>query len=83
MKTATTYTLRIGRQGIFPADSIAEASAIYARERDASGLGFSRFPEGRITPGNLCVSYNGKVWASSKHVSGAAPVFDPFQAEAV
>ncbi len=62
--TATGVTLRIGRR-VFRVSSLAAASARYAEERDGSGLGASRFPEGRVLTAEgeaLRVSYNGRVW---------------------
>ena len=50
---------------MFRVSSLAEASARYAKERDRSGLGASRFCEGRVVTAEgevLRVSYNGRVW---------------------
>lgn len=73
--------LKIGRK-VFEVAGFPEASAVYQRERNASGEGASTFPVGRI-PGHY-VSYNGKVWAGSPKdwAPGKAPVFDPAQAGA-
>lgn len=57
--------LRIGKKR-FTVATLAEASAIYERERDASGEGFSTFRPGKI--GRLHVSYNGRVWDGGKIV---------------
>jgi hypothetical protein len=78
----STYTLKIGARGTFQASSLAEVSAIYERERDASGEGASDFPAGTVSPGKLHVSYNGKVWASRAHVGGGAPLYVPGGPEA-
>ena len=62
--TATEVTLRIGRR-VFRVSSLAAASACYATERDRSGLGASRFREGRVVTAEgevLRVSYNVRVW---------------------
>lgn len=48
-----------------PVRSIAEASAIYARMRDASGEGGSTFPPGAIFIEGIethRISYNARVW---------------------
>lgn len=77
-----TYTLSIGKRGTFTVSSLAEASKTYAEKRDASGLGYNSWPEGTITPGDLKVSYNGKVWPAGPWRSGMAPVYDPSEARA-
>ena len=69
--------LRIGRR-VFRVASLGEASARYATERDRSGLGASRFPEGRVTTASgedLRVSYNGRVWRGDWPT--AELVYDP------
>jgi hypothetical protein len=70
---STTLTLTIGRRR-FAVASLAEASARYAREREDSGLGASRFPPGTLRTregGRLRVSYNARIWR------GEELVFDP------
>jgi hypothetical protein len=56
--------LRIGRRSSHDVATLAEASAIYGRERDLSGEGGSTFPDGIITDGKVRyrVSYNGRIW---------------------
>jgi len=60
------HRLRVGRKSIRVRD-LAEASRAYQEVRDASGLGASKFPEGRVViDGNAYrVSYNGRVWDGS------------------
>lgn len=63
----TTLTLTYGEKSI-PVASIEEASALYSADRDASGLGASRWPMGEIVGSDglrLFVSYNGRVWAKN------------------
>ncbi len=74
---ATAVTLRIGRRA-FRVSSLAEASARYAEERNRSGLGASRFREGRVVTAEgevLRVSYNGRVWRGEWPT--AKLLFDP------
>lgn len=52
--------------------SVADASALYQRLRDQSGMGASRWPQGRLT-GGLRISYNGRVWRGETLLSEAAP----------
>ena len=63
-----TMMLKIGRRFCFPCATLAEASALYCEARDASGEGYSTWPEGRITgsAGPHRVSYNGRVWSRAK-----------------
>lgn len=58
--------LTIGRRLTQEVGSVEEASRIYCRLRDASGEGYSTFPEGRIRDGKKAyrVSYNGRVWTN-------------------
>lgn len=66
-------TLTIGRRR-FAVASLAEASARYAREREDSGLGASRFPFGTLRTAEgerLRVSYNARIWR------GEELLFDP------
>ena len=72
------FTLTIGKRRPMSVASIAEASRLYARLRDKSGLGGSRFPDGRIMPGDLHVSYNARVWKDSKSIKPEDLVFDPY-----
>ncbi len=70
-------TLRVGRQ-VHAVSSLAEASALYAEERDRSGLGASRFREGRIVTVDgeeLRVSYNARIWRGEW--PNAELVYDP------
>lgn len=57
--------------------SIEEASRVYCAARDASGEGASTWDDGCIQPGNLRISYNGRVWNGDKPwAPGDVPVFD-------
>lgn len=59
-------TLKIRRR-TFPVATYAEASSIYAAQRDQSGEGYSTFPFGKIYGADKkqlgYVTYNGKVRA--------------------
>lgn len=57
------------------AETAAEASAIYCRQRDASGLGGSKFPEG--TWRGHRISYNGRVWEAGKEWPDAKAIYNP------
>ncbi len=70
-------TLRIGRRTL-RVSSLAEASARYAAERDRSGLGASRFREGRVESADgetLRISYNARIWRGEWPT--AELLFDP------
>jgi hypothetical protein len=69
--------LRIGRR-VFEVADFAEASRIYAAERDSSGRGSSTMPAG-ILPDGYSISYNGKVWPcqAREWTPAVAPVFVP------
>ena len=64
-------TLTIGRRLTVAVDTIARASAAYVRAREASTEGASTFPDGIIRAGKRAyrVSYNGRVWVSTKKLS--------------
>ena len=57
------HILKIGPKLIHVAD-LADASSAYQIERDQSGEGSNRFPEGRVAIGSehYRISYNGRVW---------------------
>lgn len=64
-----------------------EASRVFARLRDESGLGGSAWPDGRIYDVSgerprwvARISYNAKVWKGTRYVAGAAPILDPYAA---
>ena len=63
LNAALPHRLRVGRKSIRVRD-LVDASHVYQEERDASGLGASKFPEGRIAIDGKTyrVSYNGRVW---------------------
>jgi len=50
--------------------NVEEASRVYQRLRDQSGLGASRWPSGKLNNG-LTVSYNGRVWKGDKLICEA------------
>ena len=72
MKKIHGHTLFIGRaRHAVHVASIAEAQEVYARLRDESGEGASKFPDGRIESDDgrrLRISYNGRVWDGDKVV---------------
>ena len=72
------HTMRL-RGKTFKGD-FAELSRAYCAERDASGLGGSKFREGRIMDarGNLVarISYNGRVWSPEPWQPASAPLYD-------
>lgn len=56
---------------------LADASAVYSRYRDASGLGASALPDGKVYIGGRMVarvSYNGNVWRPEPWQPGAQPL---------
>ena len=63
LREALPHRLIIGRRSIRVRD-LVDASHEYQDARDASGLGVSKFPEGRIAIDGKTyrVSYNGRVW---------------------
>lgn len=70
--------LMIGRRQI-PVSSFAQASSVYSQERDKSGLGGSKWPEGHIFErGALIarVSYNGRVWSPEPWTVDSKPIYD-------
>lgn len=74
--------LRIGNRMTVNVGSLAEASAEYAKERDASGEGASTFPAGTIMQNRrkiAHVSYNAKVWPPEPWTPKLAPLFDPYR----
>jgi hypothetical protein len=64
-------TLSIGRHK-YAVAGIDEASNLYQRLRDQSGLGASRWPQGRLSNG-LTISLNGRVWRGEELVSEPVP----------
>ena len=57
----------------FPVKTLEEASKVYQRERDHSGMGASTFGSGSILKGSkevAYVSYNGRVWEGKKNSGG-------------
>ena len=62
-----------------PVTDFAEASRVYSDMRDASGLGASRFRDGKIVEGRKTigrVSYNGRVWRPGEWRQGEQPLYD-------
>ena len=75
-----TMQLKIGRRSSFKVSTLEEASAIYARERDASYEGNSTFPKGTISKGSrkvANVSYNAKVWPPKTWTADMQPLYVP------
>lgn len=66
--------LTIGTRHSVNVKDAAEASAVYAKLRDASGEGFSTWPQGTLSSGAR-ISYNAKVWHGDKLI------FDPYRQE--
>lgn len=78
-------TMYLGRHNkTFHAKDLREASAIYCRERDKSGLGASRWPEREVYDDSLPtgedivarISYNGRVWAPGEWKPGVEPIME-------
>ena len=57
------------------AASAAEASAIYAAKRDASGLGAGSFPCGEWNGHHI--SYNARVWEAGKPEDTRKAIYNP------
>jgi len=82
----TALALGIGRsKNLVAVEDYAAASAAYMALRDASGLGGSEWPDGRIycTGGDkprqiAYVSYNGKVWSGTRYAPNATPIHNPY-----
>jgi hypothetical protein len=56
-----------------------EASSLYCDRRDASGLGRSEYPQGRILLAGIAVgqiSYNGRIWPLCEWRPGLEPIYD-------
>ncbi len=67
MKPANQMQMKVGPK-LYPINSFAEASAMFAKARDASGMGASEIPTPLIFDGAkqvAYVSYNGRVWEGS------------------
>lgn len=76
---APIMVLTIGRNSV-PIVDFADASAKYSAIRNASGLGGSRLPEGKIYQAGEVVarvSYNGRVWKAGEWKAGERPLYDP------
>ena len=61
------------------ADGWAEASRLYCRRRDASGLGASGFPDGVVLLDDIAVgrlSYNGRIWPLVPWTPEIEPIYD-------
>jgi hypothetical protein len=67
----TALILKVGRRE-YAVASVEEASRLYQQLRDQSGLGASRWPQGRLSDG-LTISYTGRVWRGETLVSEPAP----------
>lgn len=65
----TQLILTIGRAR-HAVSNVDEASRLYQQLRDASGLGASEWPSGKLSNG-YTISYNGRVWDGEKLVSEA------------
>lgn len=75
-----TMTLTIGRRFSATVDSFEAASQLYASKRNASGLGGSKWPTGRIVRDGqtiALVSYNSKVWPPEEWTSSSTPLYVP------
>lgn len=68
---AVQMTLKIGARSM-PVGSAQEASEVYQRLRDASGVGASELPSATLEPGGLRISYNGRVWGPNREL-----IYDP------
>lgn len=70
------------KSGTFQVSTLAEASRVFCRERDKSGLGCSKWGGGLVTDNNAIigyVSYNGRIWADDCRLSqrfDAVPIYD-------
>lgn len=79
MTPANEIFLEVGRKR-YLVPSLEMASAMYSAARDKSGLGASKFREGRIVDvnGNLIarISYNGRVWPAEQWFVGQQPLVE-------
>lgn len=79
MTPANEIFLEVGRKR-YLVPSLEMASAMYSAARDKSGLGASKFREGRIVDvnGNLIarISYNGRVWPVEEWFVGQQPLIE-------
>lgn len=71
------------KSGTFQVSTLAEASKVFCRERDKSGLGCSKWGGGLVTDDNAIIgyaSYNGRIWAEDyRLINGnfnAVPIYD-------
>lgn len=59
--------------------TLEEASKLYEKLRDASGLGASRWPSGSVFEGRelaATISYNGRVWPPGNWTADSVPLYD-------
>lgn len=72
--------VRVGGR-LLPFVGLKETSQVYRETIDRLGLGASQTPSCEILDGETVVahvSYNGRVWAGAKWISGATPLYDPY-----
>lgn len=70
--------LTIGKKRFF-VSSFIEASRIYSDLRDRSGLGGSKWPEGKIFENDrqiARISYNGRIWSPEPWTPDSVPLYD-------
>lgn len=77
--------LSIPRRGTWDVESFQEASEVYCKLRDLSGEGYSTFRAGILVSDDRTkkwrVSYNGRIWAGTRHQPGVPAVYDPCDKE--
>jgi hypothetical protein len=70
--------IQIGRRR-YQVDGLEQASRMYCTARDASGMGVSKVPEGKVVTaeGKLVarISYNGRVWPPQPWFAGMTPLY--------
>lgn len=77
-RRANNWVLQIGDRA-YPVRSVEHASWLYGKLRDASGEGYSTWPEGFLRKDRRVlyrISYNGNVWKGLVWKAGEIPVID-------
>jgi hypothetical protein len=76
---ATALFIEVGHKR-YEVGSLAEASAMYCRARDAWGRGGSQTPDALIVDAQgerfARISYNGRVWPPGEWTPGMVPLYD-------
>jgi hypothetical protein len=64
----------------FPVTTLADASALFCKTRDAFGEGASKTPQCKVVDqrGEVVarISYNGRIWPNAEWFDGMVPLYD-------